>query len=214
MRGADAIVAVGQFKDLLEQRRDAVTTLRSRFDLLGEQRDEAMARSRAAKEREAVTAKARMLLETYSEEEQESLRRRVEGLVSRGLSVIFGEGYGFKVEVGQSRGQASMEFKVVTPEGERAPLESHGGGVVNVVAFVLRVVIAALTPGISRTLILDEPFAQLSAEFLEPMGSFLRELVDATGLQLLIVSHEEEIAAVADKAYRIAKRGGVSVIGS
>jgi DNA repair exonuclease SbcCD ATPase subunit len=159
-----------------------------------------------------LTAKARMLLEGYSEEEQEALRRRVEGLVSRGLAVIFGDGYGFRVEVGQSRGQASMTFWIVTPSGERDPIDSHGGGVVNVVSFVLRVVVTALTPGLGRVLVLDEPFAQLSQEYLEPMGAFLRELVDATDIQLFIVSHEDEIVSVADNAYRLRKQSGVTVV--
>jgi DNA repair ATPase RecN len=209
VRGADAI---GTVTEKLQALRGAVSAADGQLELLGQQRDAALSRGAEAAVRAELTEQARMLLETYSEEEQEALRRRVDALVGRGLSLIFGEGYGFRTEVGQSRGQAAMSFKIITPEGERDPMQSHGGGVVNVVSFVLRVVVAALTPSLGRTMILDEPFAQLSTEYLDGVALFLRELVDVTGLQLVIVSHEPEIAAVADKAYRLSKVDGVTVV--
>lgn len=209
MLGSDAVAPLREKVRALEDAAVAASERVQQYQTLVTEAEERAFSHIAAAD---VTAKARMLLEGYSEEEQEALRRRVEGLVGRGLSVIFGEGYGFEVEVGQMRGQAAMKFWVTTPSGKRDPLESHGGGVVNVVAFVLRVVVTALTPGLSRVLVLDEPFAQLSQEYLEPMGGFLRELVEATGIQLIVVSHEPEIAAIADKAFRFTKVGSVSQI--
>lgn len=211
MLGADAAGALKALEPAVRALGSEADRLEAQGALLRKQAKQADERAVAALSEADLTLQARLLLETYSEDEQEALRRRVEGLVSRGLQVIFGDDYGFRVEVGQERGQAAMWFRVTSGSGERDPLQSHGGGVVNVVSFVLRVVVAALTPGLSKTLILDEPFAQLSQEFLEPMGAFLRELVDATGLQLVVVSHEPEIAAIADRAYRLSKRGGVTV---
>lgn len=184
--------------------RDALSRLDGKVELA----ERFMAESRALTLDADVTQKARLMLESYSEEEQAKLLGRVEALVSRGLQVIFGEGYGFSIEVGESRGQVTTEFRVTVGEAGRDPLESHGGGLVNIVAFVLRLVVVALTPGLSRTVVLDEPFAQLSGGYLEAVGSFLRELVDATGIQLLLVSHEPEIAAVADVAWRMKRQDG------
>lgn len=154
-----------------------------------------------------VTMKARILLEQYSEESQSQLLDRVRMLVSRGLQVIFGDEYEFEIEVSQKRKQVAADFKIRIGGAERDPLQSHGGGLVNVVAFVLRLVVVALTPGLSRTVVLDEPFAQLSAGYLESVGLFLREVCDATGIQLIIVSHEPEITAVADQAWQLRKDG-------
>jgi len=146
-----------------------------------------------------ITDLASVLLQSYSEAEQEALRSRIEMLTSRGLELIFGKRFDFKVVVRQVRGQAAMEFRI----GGSDPLDSNGGGVVNVVSLVLRLVVVALTPSLGDVVVLDEPFAQLSAAYLPGMGTFIRELADASGVQLLIVSHESEIAAVADMAYRI-----------
>lgn len=212
MLSADASGTLKELRGPVEALGQELASYRGKLDQVEEQLASAMVDVHAHQADGQLVLQARLLLETFSEEEQDALRARVEGLVSRGLSLIFGEGYGFRVEVGNLRGQAAMTFRIVTPEGEFDPLQSHGGGVVNVVSFVLRVVVAALTPGLSRALVLDEPFAQLSSEFLEPMALFLRELVDASGIQLLIVSHEPEIAAVADHAYRLRKVGGKTVV--
>lgn len=155
-----------------------------------------------------VTVQARLLLERFSEIEQQQLKARVESLVSAGLQTIFGEAYTFQIDVRMLRNQAAMEFTIVRDRVERDPMDSHGGGLVNVIALVLRLTIVALTPGLGRTVVLDEPFAQLSQGFLEGMGEFLRNLVDATDIQLIIVSHEPEIAEVADQAYRLYRSEG------
>lgn len=159
-----------------------------------------------------VTVRARLLLESYSEIEQTMLRTKVEGLVTAGLQGIFGPEYYFTVETKMLRGQAAMEFVVAKRDLVHDPMDSHGGGLVNVVALVLRLVIVALTPGLSRVVVLDEPFAQLSQGYIEPVSQFIRALVDRTGIQLLIVSHEPEIADVADAAYRLFSESGVTMI--
>jgi len=155
-----------------------------------------------------LTLKARLLLEKYSEIEQEQLRQKVEALVTRGLQVIFDETYSFKVETKILRKQAAMEFVVSHDGVDRDPMDANGGGLVNVIALVLRLTIVALTPGLSRAVVLDEPFAQLSQGYLAGMSKFIREVVDSSDIQLIIISHEAEIAEVADMSYRLFHEGG------
>lgn len=188
--------------------RDDLVRQTAQLDALRTQRSEAEVRVTELQEDGELTVKARVLLEQYSELEQEVLKRKVEGLVSRGLQTIFGSSYSFKIAMRMLRNQAAMDFTIVSGDTERDPMESHGGGLVNVIAMVLRLTIVALTPGLSRTVVLDEPFAQLSAGYLDGMGRFIRELVDATDIQLIIVSHEAEIAEVADQAYRLFREDG------
>ena len=183
--------------------RDALVRKTAELDAFRKQRDEALELVSEHEQDGKLTVRARLLLEQYSEIEQEQLKTKVEALVSRGLQTIFGGDYHFRIEMRVLRKQAAMDFTVIHDQVERDPMDSHGGGLVNVIAMVLRLTIVALTPGLSRTVVLDEPFAQLSDGYLEGMGRFIRELVDATDIQLVIVSHEPEIADVADKAYRL-----------
>ncbi len=185
---------------------------KARLEAMTGQRDEALSVMTEIEVDDKITVQARLLLESYSELEQRVLRDKVEGLVTAGLQTIFGGGYSFSVEVKTLRGQAAMEFTVSRDGVVRDPMDSHGGGLVNIVSMVLRLVIVALTPGLSRTVVLDEPFAHLSQGYIEGVSRFIREIVDSTGIQLLIVSHEAEIAEVADKAYRLFEEDGVTMI--
>lgn len=196
----------------IEQRaqtwRDSLVKRTGELDALRKQHERAELTMKTERDDQALTIKARLLLEQYSEIEQEQLKEKVTALVSRGLQTIFGTEYAFRIEMKTLRKQAAMEFTIIRELVERDPMDSHGGGLVNVIALVLRLTIVALTPGLSRTVVLDEPFAQLSQGYIDGMGRFIRELVDATGMQLLIVSHEEEIAEVADQAYRLYREDG------
>ncbi len=183
--------------------RDSLVRATGELDALRAQREKADAALTVERDDQALTVKARLLLEQYSEIEQQQLKAKVEALVSRGLQTIFGMGYSFTIQMRMLRKQAAMEFTITRELVERDPMDAHGGGLVNVIALVLRLTIVALTPGLSRTVVLDEPFAQLSQGYIEGMSQFIRELVDATGIQLIIVSHETEIAEVADQAYRL-----------
>ncbi len=197
------MMTLEQMEQRAQKWRDDLVRQTAELDSLRKQMQDAQLEIETLEEDGRLTVKARVLLEQYSEIEQEQLKTKVEALVTRGLQTIFGEDYQFAITMKVLRKQAAMEFTIRRDGIERDPMDSHGGGLVNVIALVLRLTIVALTPGLSRTVVLDEPFAQLSSGYIEGMSTFIRELVDATDIQLIIVSHESEIAEVADKAYRL-----------
>jgi DNA repair exonuclease SbcCD ATPase subunit len=197
------MMTLEQIEQKAQDWRDDLVRKTTELDGLREQLDRATVEIEEQTADGQLTVRARVLLEQYSEIEQEQLKSKVEALVTRGLQTIFGEDYHFSITMRVLRKQAAMEFTILRELVERDPMDSHGGGLVNVIALVLRLTIVALTPGLSRTVVLDEPFAQLSQGYIEGMSAFIRELVDATDIQLIIVSHESEIAEVADQAYRL-----------
>jgi len=77
-----------------------------------------------------------------------------------------------------------------------------------VVGLLLRVVVVLLLRQVRPEesppiLCLDETLAHLSADRLDAAGAFLRTVVDRTGLQVLMVSHQEELADAADAVYAL-----------
>lgn len=201
------MMTLADLKGHTQRMRDDLVRRTAELDLLVEQRNKAVEIQAAEQADGALTVKARLLLEQYSETEQEQLRTKVEALVSRGLQTIFGDEYGFRIEMKMLRKQAAMEFTITKGLVERDPMDAHGGGLVNVIALVLRLTIIALTPGLARVAVLDEPFAQLSQGYIDGASRFIRELVDATDMQMIIVSHEPELADVADVSYRLSRDG-------
>jgi DNA repair protein SbcC/Rad50 len=99
----------------------------------------------------------------------------------------------------------------VTIEDEWTPAEALSGGERTSLALAFRLALAQVvrTMGHVRleTLLLDEPTDGFSPEQVVRMGDLLEEIALP---QVILVSHEAELAAIADRVVRIEKRSGRS----
>lgn len=163
-----------------------------------------------ADELERVTT----LFNSLGEERQNAAQDKIEGIVTSGLQMIFDETLSFHIIQSTKAKAATVEFVVRTtlPNTvvETGVLDARGGGLAAVIGFLLRLVVMLLEKGPNgdNILILDETFAMVSAEYLEPLGQFLREIVDKTGVQLLMVTHQPEFSEHADTVYRFSNQNG------
>ena len=92
-------------------------------------------------------------------------------------------------------------------DGEWTPAEALSGGERTALALAFRLALGQVVRAAGRlkleTLILDEPTDGLFAEQVVRMG----ELLDGLGLpQVLLVSHEAQLTAIADRVVRVEKR--------
>lgn len=173
---------------------------------------------RVAAEVDKLTADIQMyeeltaLFQTISEERQNDLQNKIQTLVTHGLQTIFGEDISFRILTSSHGKLAASDLVVVSTVGgeevETPVLEARGGGMANVVGFLLRLVILMLTAGARRTIVLDETFAQLSAEYEPLLADFLRELVDKTDIQIIMVTHSTAFDDAADVSYRFSLHSG------
>jgi len=83
-------------------------------------------------------------------------------------------------------------------------METFGGGKVNVIALLLRVVMIKRFKK-AKCLVLDESFANLSAEYLPKVSEMLRSLCDDYGYSILMITHQEQLATSAHTIYRAAQ---------
>jgi DNA repair exonuclease SbcCD ATPase subunit len=156
-----------------------------------------------------------VLLTSLGEEQQVKAQQTIEELVTRGLQKIFDETLSFHILQTTRAKAASVEFVVRSTYDngtvvDTPALDARGGGLAVVIGFLLRLVVMLLRGGTSQDniLVLDETFAMVSAEYLETLGEFLREIVDKTGVQIVMVTHQNEFLDYADKAYRFSKTDG------
>jgi len=179
----------------------------------------AEARIAGLKAQIALHERVAQALTKVREERQQLAPERVEGLVTQGLRAVFGdEGLSFHVIQGVKGGQATVEFVIRSEHvaGDEAGIhadapvivdtpvmDARGGGMAVVTGFLLRLVVLLLTPQARRILFLDETFAHVSEEYREPLGQFLREVCDKAGVQVVMITHDPEYAALADAAYRL-----------
>lgn len=168
---------------------------------------------------ERVTA----VLTSLGEERQAAAYTTIETLVTTGLRTIFAEpGLSFHIVPASKNAlgpSAGVDFAVTTDLASgpvtTSVLAARGGGLSAVVGFLLRVVVLLLGPASGpgpgareHLLVLDETFAHLSAQYLPAMGAFLRQIVDRSGLQILLVTHQPEFKEYADLSYAFALVAG------
>ena len=154
------------------------------------------------------------LLNGIAEDKQLKAQRDIEELVSRGLQTIFDETLSFHI-VQSTRGKSSIVEFVVRSTLEDSVvdtpvMDARGGGLAAVIGFLLRVVVMLLRGGTRQEnlLLLDETFAMVSAEYLPVLGEFLRSIVEETGIQIIMVTHQTEFIDSADVVYRFSQDGG------
>lgn len=158
------------------------------------------------------------VLNSIGEERQMTAQHQIEGLVTRGLQTIFGEEMSFHLVASVSGKRPQIDFLVRSTLGDgrvvdTPVMEARGGGVAATVGFLLRLVVMLLSkPQQDSMLFLDECFAMVSAEYEPRLAEFLREIVDKTGVQLILVTHSTAYSDMADKLYNFSLVDGVTQV--
>lgn len=160
-----------------------------------------------AHERALACEEASKLLAQFADERQATVLESIQNIASVGLSQIFDEPIELKINQVVRARRVEMDVTVKTGDLETSILDARGGGLAAVAGFLLRAAVLILTPNARRLLLLDETFAMLSADYLPRLAEFLVELCEKTELQILVVSHQEELAEAADSIVRIEKSG-------
>ena len=86
------------------------------------------------------------------------------------------------------------------------PMDAAGGGPVDVASFALRVAFLSMEiPKSRRVLILDEPFGFVSEDLQHKCSRMIKEISDRLNLQVIMVSHKEELVQSADKVFEVVR---------
>lgn len=163
----------------------------------------------------SILEKSSIVLNSIAETRQIKAQTVIEELVTRGLQEIFDDTLSFHIVQKMNGKTVTVEFLVRTslPGGvvvDTPVIDARGGGLAATIGFLLRVIIMLLRNGKDQDniLILDETFAMVSAEYLDGLGNFIREIVEKTGIQVVMVTHQPEFLDFADKAYRFSMVDG------
>jgi len=198
MSNAERLVTLERETTRKLGKRDAILELIDREETRAEEREEEAAK----------ISKAVEVLQTATETRRQELKDRVESLVTKGLRAVFNRDdfeFAFHVQLRRDKFGVVpvLRSKFGDREIETGVVEGHGGGVNNVVAFILRVVVMSLArPKVAPILILDESFSMVSTDRLRGVASLLRELNQSAGIQFVMITHKEELLDAADVIYR------------
>jgi ABC-type transporter Mla maintaining outer membrane lipid asymmetry ATPase subunit MlaF len=141
--------------------------------------------------------------------EQEQLQFHIADITSLALEAVFDNPYELKVEFVQRRNKTECDLYFVRGDNKVDPMEAAGVGAVDVASFALRIASwSMMNPKTRNTIILDEPFRFLSANYQEKASTMLKEISDKLKIQFIIVTHEETLTAAADKIFEVSIRNG------
>jgi DNA repair exonuclease SbcCD ATPase subunit len=170
----------------------------------------------AVKEDEAVLIQSKQLLQDTAEFARTEAKHIIESLVTKSLQYVFEDpDIRFEVEIKPHKNRTDCNFYIIENGKRRDPIDDNGGGLVNIVALILRVALIQASNNISldddideqvkidAPFIFDEPFKELSAKYIPKMGRFLRELSEKLDIQINIITHNVEILKYADKKFKV-----------
>ena len=166
------------------------------------------------KKEEATYVKARWVLAEVGRITQETFKDRVESLVTLAIRSVYDRPFQFELKFEQQRNKAVCLPIIKEDDFEQMPKDDMGGGIIDLVSFAFRVILWSLERPQSRNVfILDEPMKFIGkGELLQKAGRMLRELSHRLGFQLIVITHEPELAEIADKAYMVTHNGKQSKV--
>lgn len=156
---------------------------------------------------------AREVIRTVGMNTQKQLQYHISDIASLALNAVFENPYELKVDFVQRRNKTECDILFVRDGMELDPLTASGVGAVDIASFALRIASWSMQrPHTMNTIILDEPMKCLSAEYHERASQMIKEVSDKLGLQILMISHNETLAASADRTFRVSMKNGRSIV--
>jgi DNA repair exonuclease SbcCD ATPase subunit len=222
----------------ISQLESELTSLRQKYNSAQGQRD-LLISQRREKEEELSAARAdielwrdvQVLLSKASEFARQQLKTRIEQTVTAALAAIFADStMRFEIEMKDIGGKPAADWRVVScykipaKAGKEnielsaytvvaSPEDAKGGGVTDVVSLALRLALLELSrPRVEGPVLFDEPGKMISKEYLPNVAEFLKQYAAKTGRQIILVTHHEALADVADVGYVVKQENGVSEV--
>lgn len=156
-------------------------------------------------EQKIADTEGELRLESQCQEALEYLAQqgsdRLTRLLLVGLAVIYGSGYRFR-RVGRD---------ILVDDGyvEVDMIDGRGGGLTDVVSLLLRVLaLRQGKGGALETLVLDEPLKSVDKETALRASAFLSKVVERMGVNVLMVTHRDELVGDADFVFSVSRMDG------
>jgi hypothetical protein len=163
------------------------------------------------KDRIELMKMASILLQELVDKVSRQNINKIEGLVDSALkSIFYDQDLTFKINQAIKRNVNTYSFSILQ-DGEPGTIHSYGGGVVCVIAFVLKALTNILTKSFPL-LLLDESLAFCSDKYIPTCSAFQKELTDEFNLIQLLISHKSKFGDYADRNFNVSKQGDKTLI--
>ena len=147
-----------------------------------------------------------LVVQKAARDTQDQLRVRIEDVVQTALDAVFPGAYTFKTEFVARRGRTELDMWLDKEGARMNPLNSNGGGVVDVISLALRVCCLTMSK-FDKVLLLDEPFPRIRGTARQRLGEVLSLISHRLGIQVIMVADVAGTSIVPDREFRVTMDG-------
>jgi len=155
--------------------------------------------------------KAHAIIQEVALKTQQNLEFHFSKPVTTALKAVNPNWPEFIAKITLRRGKTECDLLLKENDNEQEIMESCGGGVKDVASFALRIAYWALKKN-RRTFVLDEPFRNVSPDLQEVTSDMIKMISEKLNIQIIMISHQEDINVSADKTFINEKIGKTSKI--
>ena len=179
--------------NLIEERK-RVNTLLGNYRVIKKQYQEEKINLEKVETQKLYIEEAQQITQTIAQSIQQQAHDKIAPVVTHCLRIVFNEPYIFNILFERKRGRTEARL-VFEKEGHQIdPLSADAGGLVDVAAYALRLCCLVLSkPALRKLLLLDEPFKNISAEYLENAKLLLEGMSRDFGIQQILITHINEL---------------------
>lgn len=137
---------------------------------------------------------------------------KIESVVSGGLRMVFND-QSMALVINKKDTVRGTSYELLMRQNDASgqpflgkPMDSFGGGPVNVIAFLLRVIMVKRFK-LAKFLVIDESFNNVSSSggHLEKVSEMLQKLCHDHGFKILAITHQPTLANAANTMYQVSK---------
>ncbi len=205
----------GRFDDVLQRHqrlRDDFVRVSSHVETLTKQKIQTESRLETLKEELQTIELCLEFFKHLVDEEVTKDVNAVRDLQIEGLSAVFHDrDLKVRAEVDEVRGRVSVNFLTVSTSGGvevAGKVDSSFGGSVAVIQGILFRVSMIFRRSMRPVLILDETLRFVEKHYADRAVGLLQTLADKMGLDILLITHDEDVVSAAKRVYRISYLDG------
>lgn len=191
--------------------KDDFQAKKGKRDLLRKQLDQEKEKVNSLTARLGYGEKARLVIQQVAQDTQKNLEYRISNLTTTALHSVSPHWPEFVAVFTPRRGKTECDLSFKEYDILEKPVDSAGGGPLDVSSFSLKITYWNLNSN-RPTFILDEPFKFVSPGLQHKISDMLKMLSDRLGIQIIMVSHAEEVNYSADKTFLVNKIDKISKV--
>lgn len=155
--------------------------------------------------------KARIVITELSRVTQHENKEKIEKLVTLAIRSVFeNQDYQFRIKFERKNNRVYAIPVIVENNEEFDPKNDMGGGLIDIVSIALKIILWHMEdPRKRNVLITDEPF-RFTGALVKKAGHMLKFIADKLNLQVIMVSHDDDLIDICDRVYRVSRKGKAS----